>query len=163
MSIAQIESGTRRDWNTVELEAVYHDAAELYEPLTKEKSIAFSTDIHETATVMGNCQLLAQVVRNLRDNAIKYTPTGGRVTLNLAANGPHTVITVTENGPGILPELCDKTLQRFARLDASRSTPGNGPGLSLVKAVAEHHGASLMLADNHPGLRIRLDFTPEGR
>ena len=161
LSIAQIESGARRDWSSVDLAAVCNDAAELYEPLAEEKSIAFRTDIQNTPPVKGNRQLLAQVVGNLLDNAIKYTPAGGRVTLSLAASGPHTVITVADNGPGIPPELRDKALERFARLDASRSTPGNGLGLSLVKAVAEHHGASLTLADNHPGLRISLEFTPE--
>ena len=158
LSIAQIESGARRDWSSVDLRAVCRDAAELYEPVAEEKSIALSTDIHKAAPVNGNRQLLAQAVGNLLDNAIKYTPAGGCVTLSLTTNGPHTVITVTDNGPGIPADLRDKALARFTRLDTSRSTPGNGLGLSLVKAVAEQHGATLALDDNHPGLRVSLCF-----
>lgn len=158
LSIAQIESGARRDWSSVDLAAVCRDAAELYEPLAEEKSITFTTDIRDTAPVNGNRQLLAQAVGNLLDNAIKYTPTGGRVALSVATNGTHTIIAVADNGPGIPPELRDKALERFTRLDTSRSTPGNGLGLSLVKAVTEHHGAELSLEDNRPGLRVSLTF-----
>ncbi|MGH8281174.1 MAG: sensor histidine kinase, partial [Gammaproteobacteria bacterium] len=160
LSIAQIESGARRDWADVDLAAVCRDAAELYEPLAEEKQIHFTTEIGNTAQLMGNRQLIAQAIGNLLDNAIKYTPAGGRVTLILAANGPQMIITVADNGPGIVSELRDKALERFMRLDTSRSTPGNGLGLSLVKAVAEQHGAALSLDDNHPGLRVSLSFRP---
>ena len=158
LSIAQIESGKRRDWKPVDLAAVCHDAAELYAPLAEEKSLKFSADTGNVPAVTGNRQLLAQAVGNLLDNAIKYTPTGGRITLSLTANGPQSVITVADSGPGIPPELREKALERFTRLDTSRSTPGNGLGLSLVKAVAEHHGALFALEDNHPGLRVSLTF-----
>ena len=161
LSIAQIESGARRDWNAVDLAAVCRDAAELYEPLAEEKHLHFTAEIGGAQPVKGNRQLLAQAVGNLLDNAIKYTPAGGRIILSLTAKGPQTVITVADNGPGIPPELRDKALQRFVRLDSSRSTPGNGLGLSLVKAVAERHAASLVLGDNHPGLRVSLCFTAQ--
>ncbi|HKV97997.1 MAG TPA: ATP-binding protein [Gammaproteobacteria bacterium] len=158
LSIAQIESGTRRDWNDVDLTAVCRDAAELYEPLAEEKHLRFTTDISSAESVQGNRQLIAQAIGNLLDNAIKYTPADGRITLSLATNTTQPVITIMDTGPGIPPELREKALQRFVRLDASRSQPGNGLGLSLVKAVAEHHGAMLKMEDNQPGLRVSLIF-----
>lgn len=158
LSIAQIESGPRRDWKPVDLAAVCRDAAELYEPLAEEKGLKFATTIGSAAPVTGNRQLLAQAIGNLLDNAIKYTPTGGKLNLILTNDGSQTVITVADSGPGIPAELRDKAQQRFVRLDASRTTPGNGLGLSLVKAVAERHGATLVLDDNHPGLCVRLVF-----
>jgi signal transduction histidine kinase len=105
-----------------------------------------------------NRHLLAQALANLLDNAIKYTPPGGRVRLQVerGANGP--VIAVADSGPGIPETDRERVLQRFVRLDATRSTPGNGLGLSLVDAVAKLHGAELMLTDNRPGLRVSLAF-----
>lgn len=158
LSIAQIESGTRRDWNDVDLAAVCRDAAELYEPLAEEKHLHFATDIRGTESVKGNRQLISQAIGNLLDNAIKYTPAGGHVSLSLSVNDEHIVIAVADNGPGIPAELRDRAVQRFVRLDTSRSTSGNGLGLSLVKAVAEQHAAELSLDDNQPGLRVSLTF-----
>ncbi|MDE2024676.1 MAG: HAMP domain-containing histidine kinase [Gammaproteobacteria bacterium] len=162
LSIAQIKSGARRDWGEVDLASVCRDAAELYGPLAEEKSLKFSTNLGKVPAISGNRQLLAQAIGNLLDNAIKYTPAGGGVTLSLATNTTLPVITITDTGPGIPPELRAKALERFVRLDASRSQPGNGLGLSLVNAVAEHHGATLRLDDNRPGLRVSMEFTPAG-
>ncbi|HKT31587.1 MAG TPA: HAMP domain-containing sensor histidine kinase [Gammaproteobacteria bacterium] len=158
LSIAQIESGTRRDWNDVDLAAVCRDATELYEPLAEEKHLYLATDIRGAASAKGNRQLISQAIGNLLDNAIKYTPAGGHVSLSLSVNDEHIVIAVADNGPGIPAELRDRAVQRFVRLDTSRSTSGNGLGLSLVKAVAEQHAAELSLDDNQPGLRVSLTF-----
>ncbi|MDE2091595.1 MAG: HAMP domain-containing histidine kinase [Gammaproteobacteria bacterium] len=158
LSIAQIESGARREWAEVDLTSVCHDAADLYEALADEKQIVFTANITDGVTVRGNRQLIAQAIGNLLDNAIKYTNRGGAVTLNLVKQHDNAIINVSDNGPGIPVEQRDKALQRFVRLDASRSQTGNGLGLSLVKAVAEQHGATLSLDDNHPGLRISLRF-----
>ena len=105
-----------------------------------------------------NQHLLAQAVANLLDNAIKYTPSGGTVRLSVesAPRGP--AITVADSGPGIPSDQRERALERFVRLDATRSTSGNGLGLSLVSAVAKLHGARLILGDNHPGLAVRLEF-----
>ena len=93
---------------------------------------------------------------NLLDNAIKYTPLGGSVSLILATVGHEACLTVADSGPGIPAEMRTRVLERFVRLDHSRSLPGNGLGLSLVDAVASHHQARLLLEDNHPGLRAVL-------
>jgi signal transduction histidine kinase len=161
LSIAQIESGARRDWNDVDLSAVCHDAAELYAPLAEEKSIHFTAEIAQAALVKGNHQLIAQAIGNLLDNAFKYTPAGGRVILRLEGHDSRYTVSVADTGPGIAEDLREKSLQRFVRLDASRSQPGSGLGLSLVKAVADHHSAILSLSDNLPGLRVGLSFYKE--
>lgn len=158
LSIAQIEAGQRRDWKLVDLAAVCRDAAELYEPLAEEKSLKLSAEIGTAPPISGNRQLLAQAIGNLLDNAIKYTPSGGQLRLSLTTDDAQTVITVADSGPGIPLALREKAQQRFVRLDASRSTPGNGLGLPLVKAIADSHGAKLVLDDNHPGLRVSLVF-----
>jgi signal transduction histidine kinase len=161
LNISQIESSARRDWTSVDMSSVCHDAAELYEAFAEERAIRFEATIPESISVKGNRQLIAQAVGNLLDNAIKYTPAEGRITLLLARDARNVVITVLDTGPGIPADMHEKVLQRFVRLDTSRSQPGNGLGLSLVKAVADQHNATLILADNHPGLSVSLIFNRE--
>lgn len=166
LSIAEAESGAKRtDLEPVELADVVRLAADLYEPVAEEKGQTLTMEIRTEATVRGNEQLLAQAVSNLLDNAIKYTPEGGRISLLLEGAGhDHAArITVADSGAGIPPEMREKVLERFVRLDAARASPGNGLGLSLVDAVARLHGARLVLDDNKPGLRISLVFPLETR
>jgi signal transduction histidine kinase len=158
LGIARIEAGVHREWGDIDLTAVCRDAHELYEPLAEEKRIRLVSQIGEGIRVRGNAQLMAQVVGNLLDNAIKYAPDSGAVTLALERAGPGAVITVADNGPGIPAGLREKALERFVRLDSSRSLAGNGLGLSLVKAVADLHEARIVMEDNGPGLRIKLEF-----
>ena len=153
LSIAEIGARPRSSWESLDVTAVCRDVAELYDAVAEEKRIAFGAELAENVKVAGNRQLLAQAVSNLLDNAIKYTPSGGRVSLRLS---PQAEITVADSGPGIPAEMRGKVLERFVRLDTSRSQPGNGLGLSLVAAVAEHHGATLVLEDNGPGLKATL-------
>ncbi|AWK86733.1 sensor histidine kinase [Azospirillum thermophilum] len=161
LSIAEAESGTRRaDFAPVDLVEVVQLAADLYEPVAEEKGQVLRAEARGNPVVMGNGQLLSQVVSNLLDNAIKYTPSGGRITLLLEGSGPGRAarITVADSGPGIPADQRQKVLQRFVRLDSARASPGNGLGLSLVDAVATLHGARLELGDNEPGLRVTLTF-----
>ncbi len=161
LSIAEAESGAnRKALEPVRLAEVVRLAADLYEPVAEEKGLTLTTDIRAEPTVRGNEQLLAQAVSNLLDNAIKYTPEGGRIALLLEGEGPGQAarVTVADNGPGIPPDMREKVLERFVRLDAARASPGNGLGLSLVDAVARLHDASLRLEDNAPGLRISIVF-----
>jgi signal transduction histidine kinase len=131
---------------------------ELYEPLAEDKQQRFTTKVQDAVHVNGDRDLLFQAIANLVDNAIKYTPAAGQIELTLQAHGEGARISVADNGPGIPAEARDQVLQRFFRLDASRTTPGSGLGLSLVAAVAKLHGAQLSLTDNGPGLRVVLDF-----
>jgi signal transduction histidine kinase len=161
LSIADAEAGTSRgNLLPVDLAALGHDVAELYEPLVEEQGLVFETSIDGPATVSGNRQLLFQAIGNLIDNATKYGASGGRVSLAVknGAGGPEVV--VADRGPGIPPADRERVLERFVRLDASRSTPGNGLGLSLVAAIARLHDAVLRLDDNHPGLAVTLRFKP---
>ncbi|CAO3373962.1 sensor histidine kinase [Azospirillum argentinense] len=161
LSIAEAESGAnRKALEPVRLADVVRLAADLYEPVAEEKGLTLVTDIRAEPTVRGNEQLLAQAVSNLLDNAIKYTPEGGRITLLLEGVGPgqSARVTVADNGPGIPADMREKVLERFVRLDAARASPGNGLGLSLVEAVARLHDASLRLEDNGPGLKVGIVF-----
>ncbi|MSP83536.1 MAG: HAMP domain-containing histidine kinase [Alphaproteobacteria bacterium] len=125
-------------------------------PLAEDKGIRLARVAGPSAAVIGNRHLLAQAIANLVDNAVKYTPSGGRIAAGLTADGAVAVVFVTDDGPGIPAEERERATQRFVRLDASRSTPGNGLGLSLVVAVARLHGGRLVLSDNAPGLRAEL-------
>ena len=137
------------------------DAYELYTALAEEKNIRLTCEVTSDIEVRGDRNLLFQAITNLLDNAIKYTPAGGRVAISLTREDERPVATVSDTGPGIPPEHRDEVTQRFFRIDASRSAPGAGLGLSLVKAIAQRHGIQLQLEDNRPGLRVRLVFPEE--
>ncbi len=162
LRIALAESGALRDsFQPVDLSTIARDAAELYEPVAEQKGLAFRMRVDSHLPALGNAPLLSQAVANLLDNAIKYTPPGGTVSL-AAGRGEHGLqIAVTDTGPGIPPAYRAKVLGRFVRLDASRSAPGSGLGLSLVAAVAHLHDIRLRLEDNAPGLRVVLEFGQE--
>jgi signal transduction histidine kinase len=163
LSIARAEAGEQRaSWERVDLAELVRDIQELYEPLAEERDIRLEATTEADVAVMGNRQMLAQALANLADNAIKYTPIGGRVTLTASsveqAGRICPMLRVADSGPGIPVEFRAKALERFARLEPERSTPGNGLGLSLVSAVAKLHDATLELGDNAPGLEVTLRF-----
>jgi len=166
LRIARVESGARRAaFADLDLRPLVQDVAELYEPLAsdKDQSLRVTTAAGADLRVHGDRDLLFQAVANLLDNAIKYTPVGGRIALVAQPDGGDIEIMVTDSGPGIPPAQHDKVLQRFYRLDASRTAPGHGLGLSLVQAVAQLHGAELRLCDAAPGLRVRLRLPDAAR
>ncbi len=163
LSIAQAEAGaTDAQFESIDLKALLQDVGELYEPLAEEQDIELTLETGPAITLQGDRNLLFQAVANLTDNALKFSPAGSEVTLalrNSAVTGesrPQGEIVVTDQGPGIPADDRERVLERFHRLEASRSTPGNGLGLSLVSAVAKLHGGSLHLEDNVPGLRAKL-------
>jgi len=159
LSIAQIESGLSRErFSTVDLGDVLRDVFELYEPVAEDKGLRFKAVASDdgAARVHGDRDLLFQALANLLDNAIKFSPVGGEVSLGLDKASGRRRLFVTDRGPGIPEEMRDKVKERFFRLESSRSTPGSGLGLSLVAAVAELHGGELNLLDNSPGLRAEI-------
>jgi len=159
LKIARAEAGLKRDdVSEVNLAVIARDMAELYEPLCEEKLLQLVTGLDQDVFLHADPHLLSQAVANLLDNAIKYTPEGGRVTLSLSRGKRQAVFQVTDSGPGIPPESRENVLQRFCRLESSRNTPGSGLGLSLVAAVAKLHNAELRLEDNAPGLKVVLVF-----
>lgn len=158
--IAEADAGTVREaMTTVDLSQVAEDVTELYGPLAEEKGVALTFRHAGTVPVQGNRRLISQAAANLLDNAIKYTPSGGGVSLTAieTLNGPE--FRVADTGPGIAAPDRARVVERFVRLEESRNSPGTGLGLSLVAAVARMHNALLLLEDNHPGLRAVLRFS----
>jgi signal transduction histidine kinase len=134
------------------------DAAELYQPLAEERGLTFTADLTPGLTIRADRHLLSQAIANHLDNAIKYAPEGGRVGLSTRLRDGRPAVTITDTGPGIPAAMREAFLGRFVRLEESRNAPGSGLGLSLVAAVADHHGAALRLEDNRPGLAVTIVF-----
>jgi len=163
LRIARIEAGgLRANFDTVDLAALLQDAAELYDAVAEEKQINIDLKLEAKPQVQGDRDLLFQAIINLLDNAIKYSPEAGHIKLHLAERDHRPVLTISDNGPGIPVAERSKVLQRFYRMDQSRSQQGSGLGLSLVAAVARMHNATLEFADNHPGLIAELRFRDSG-
>ncbi len=159
LEIAQAEAGSYRgEWKEVDLSALLEELSELYEDQAAEHKRNFKVQIEKELLVTGNRQLLAQVITNLLDNTFKFTDNGGSILLEAIHEDGKIQVSVSDDGAGIPADQRDKVLQRFVRLEAARSTAGNGLGLSLVKAVADLHKASLHLKDNNPGLRVVIEF-----
>jgi signal transduction histidine kinase len=161
LRISEVEDGARRAaFTTVDLARVAADVAELYEPVAEEKGVLFQLDLDPVtpAEVAGDPSLLFEAIGNLVDNAIKFTPAGGRVMLRVFREGRDLGISVTDSGPGIPAEERETVLRRFYRSERSRHTPGSGLGLSLVAAVARLHELGLVIEDANPGCRIELRY-----
>jgi signal transduction histidine kinase len=162
LMIARAESGHARD-NMADFDAadIVRDIGELYEPLADEKGLALKVETPLTAPVRGNRELVSQALANLVDNAIKYagpvtSKTNGataEIVIGAGAEGERIMLTVSDHGPGIPEADRGRVVERFVRLEQSRSEPGSGLGLSLASAVARLHGGELTFEDNHPGLK----------
>jgi signal transduction histidine kinase len=171
LMIARAESGQARD-NMTEFDAaeIVRDVAELYEPLAEQKGLALKVEAPEAAPVRGNRELVSQALANLIDNAIKYAgPEASKVNgvpaeivVKTGAEGERIVLTVADRGPGIADADRGRVVERFVRLEQSRSQPGSGLGLSLASAVARLHGGELKLEDNQPGLRTVIALPRAG-
>ncbi len=160
LRIASIETKSAAHlFSNFELGRLIDDVVELYGPVAEEKSISIKTEsIDSNINLLADRDLVFQALVNLIDNSIKYTPDQGKICLSTSESKDRIEIAVTDSGPGIPCELHEKVFQRLYRMENSRSTPGNGLGLSLVSAVAGVHDAELKLEDNHPGLRVRMIF-----
>lgn len=157
LRIARIESGSRRSaFARFNLADSLRDLAELYEPLAADRGQRLELSAPHCLWVVGDRDLLFQAGANLLENAIKYTPESGSIEIRAALREGQVEIWVADSGPGIPAALRDKVFERFFRVDDSRSSPGSGLGLSLVRAVAQLHGAALELEDNAPGLAVGL-------
>jgi signal transduction histidine kinase len=172
LMIARAESGQARDnMTTFDAAEIAQGIGELYEPLADDKGLTLRVEASEAAPMHGNRELVSQALANLVDNAIKYAapnnatlapdspPVNGaqpEIVVKAAGEGDRILLTVADTGPGI-PELDrSRAVERFVRLEQSRSLPGSGLGLSLANAVARLHGGELRLEDNAPGLRSVL-------
>jgi len=158
--IGEAESGL--DWSkleAVDLSIHTNDVVELYEPAADEAGISLRAHITSDIFVRGNPNLISQAIVNLLDNALKYTPSGGTVDVSVGVDDVgDAYFEVADSGPGIPEDEHTNVLDRFVRLEGSRSTVGSGLGLSLVSAVAKLHQARLVLKGNEPGLAVRMAF-----
>ena len=141
LRIAEIEHSRRLErFSEVALAPLLREVGDFYEPIAEDKRVAFKVEAADEATVHGDRDLLFEAVANLVDNAVKFTPEGGRVELALLRREGETVIRVTDTGPGISEAECESVTKRFYRSDKSRCTQGLGLGLSLVAAIVKLHG-----------------------
>ena len=173
LMIARAESGEAgRDMAEFDAAEIAHGVAELYEPVAEEKGLRLVVEAPGPAMVRGHRELVSQALANLVDNAIKYAapvpqlvPAGGgggpdqpppAITVTAGVAGDHVALTVADRGPGIPADQRAHAVERFVRLEQSRSQPGSGLGLSLASAIAHLHHGELRLEDNAPGLRTVL-------
>ncbi len=161
LSIARAEAGQSRDMlQHIDAQDIVADVAELYEPIAEEQGGKLHIKVSQGLNVLADRQLLSQALSNLIDNALKYgvteSDTKPDISIEGKREGDKVVITVADHGDGISAEDRGRVVDRFVRLDQSRSKPGNGLGLSLVAGVMKLHGAALELDDNKPGLRAKL-------
>ncbi len=162
LRIAQIEAGTRRSgFRALDLGAVFATVADAFAPAAEDAGKDLEAKVKQGVQVLGDRELLTQMLANLVENAIRHTPPGTRIEVSLGSDRGRIIGMVADNGQGIPPEESERIFQRFYRLEQSRSTPGSGLGLSLVKAVADLHGIALEVRNAEPGLQIVMRF-PEG-
>lgn len=161
LRIANIEKGKRgQHMGEVNLSKIMRDVAELYEPLAEEREIGLQIAVGTNLTTKGDGDLLFQLFANLIDNAIKFAPPQSTISLSLTRESNQLVALVEDQGPGVPDDEKENVFKHFYRSDTSRSTPGNGLGLSLVRAVAARHQAPITLENGAPGLRVRISFQP---
>jgi signal transduction histidine kinase len=158
LRIAEAEAGAGQDrTETLDLGELARSAVEFYEPVAEEKGFTLNLEIESAVEIRADRHLLSQALANLLDNALKYAD-GGELAVRVFRDGEQAVVEVADRGPGIPEADREVVFDRFVRLERSRSTPGNGLGLSLVRAVVHRHRGAVTLADNRPGLRVRLAF-----
>ncbi len=156
LRIAEIEHSSRLEgFSEIRLVALLREVGDLYDPIAEDKGVDLKIAAAEEATVHGDRDLLFEAVANLVDNAVKFTPAGGRVAIALLAREGQAVIRVSDTGPGIPQAEREAVTKRFYRADKSRSTKGLGLGLSLVAAIVKLHGFRFAIVDG-PGCTAEI-------
>jgi signal transduction histidine kinase len=163
LMIARAEAGAPSGaFADVDVSAVAEDVADLYAPVAEEAGMTLDTAVTEGIRLRGNRELIGQALVNLVENALKHFEkedgTDGRITVGVRREGGRVLIEVGDNGPGIPAAERKRVLERFVRLEKSRTEPGSGLGLSLVAAVARLHKGELRIEDNAPGVRAVVDL-----
>lgn len=160
LMIARVEAGSAVAAAVpIDLAAIAREVGELWEPVAEDDGVALVVEAAEPVTVSGVRELLAQALSNLVDNALKYGRVEGRdarVTIRVETVGDHALLSVADTGPGVPEADRARVLDRFTRLEASRSAPGSGLGLALAAAVARHHKGDIALSDAEPGLKVTI-------
>ena len=159
LRIAEIEAGSRRSaFAPLDVAPLLTDLAELYSAVAEECGQTLAVDVAPALPIQGDRDLIQQAVANLLDNALKFSPPAGTVTLRAHAARGGVEIEISDQGPGIPDEDRARATERFYRGEAARSTPGSGLGLALVQAVAQLHSGGVFLSDAAPGLRAKLSL-----
>jgi signal transduction histidine kinase len=159
--ISEIEDGRRHAaFGDVDLSAVARDIAELYGPIAEAKGVCLAVDAARRLSVRGDRDLLIEAVANVLDNAIKFTPIGGRVVVTTFEGEGTYGVRIVDTGPGIPVEERRAVLKRFYRSDKSRHHFGSGLGLGLVQAIATLHGFELSIGDAEPGCLFEILCPP---
>lgn len=157
LRISQIEKGSQKfEFKQTSLKTILADVIELYDPLAEEKAITIKYKLIELPTIPTYGHLIFQMIANIIDNALKYSPKESTVLIELAVDDDYQLIRISDQGIGIKSEEHDKVFDRFYRSDKSRHTEGNGLGLSLVKAALALHKGEITFKDNNPGLVVEI-------
>ncbi len=169
LKIARLEAGAEREnKDKVDLSQVISEVAELYEPLIDDANMQLIMNKNEPVTILADRQLISQAISNLVDNAIKYSNTPNAkekdktIELTVERIGNLAKVIIADKGEGIPKEKRKSVFNRFVRLEDSRSKPGTGLGLAMVRAIVKAYGGKIKLEDNHPGLKVMITF-PEDK
>lgn len=156
ISRAEADAGTGGGLLPVDLSAVAAEVWDLFDPLAEDKGLLTEATITPNLQILGDRNLIAQVLSNLLDNAIKYCAAGDRLTLTLTPEDDRILMRVADTGPGLPDALKPEAFDRFTRADRDRATPGHGLGLALVRAIAARHGARLTLPATTRGFALEI-------
>jgi signal transduction histidine kinase len=157
LRIAQVEGASSKTaFRKVDLAAIAESVVDAYQPDAEDADHHLSAKVEAVIIVTGDQELLTQAVSNLVENALRHTPGGTRISLHLHLSETGAHLIVEDDGPGVAEEDLPRLTNRFYRGERSRTTPGNGLGLSLVAAVAELHGGRLLVRNLTPGLSATL-------
>jgi signal transduction histidine kinase len=160
LRIAQIESGARKArFEKLDLAAVASDVIEFYRAAVEDAGMQLSARLDTPALILGDRELLTQLWANLIENILHHCLPGTTISCSVERRGDFFEAILADSGPGIPEAEREKVLRRLYRIDSSRQTPGSGLGLSMVKAIADLHGATLEFEDGAPGLRVRMRFS----
>jgi signal transduction histidine kinase len=159
LRISQIESGSERArFAWLDLSGLFRDMADTFAAVAEEAGKVVNCNIVGGLKLLGDKTLLRQMIVNLIENCIQHTQRGANITIELGKDETGVYAIIADDGPGVPEWAREKIFRRFFRLDQSRHSPGNGLGMSLVAAIAKHHGIALTVSDNNPGLRVLLRF-----
>ncbi len=160
LRISQIESGSRRSgFNSVDLSQILTTVTDALHPVAEEQGKTIHAEFGQDVILNGDKELLTQLAFNVLENAIQHSPENTQIHVSLRTSGNQTALIVADNGIGIAEKDREKVFQRFHRLEQSRTTPGNGLGLSIVAAIVDLHGGTITLADNNPGLKVIISLS----
>ncbi len=161
LSITQLEAGARKArFKQVDLQSIAANVVEPYEAVAEDAgmTLVLQIDVRRAPLLHGDSDLLSQLLVNLIENAIRHCPSGTQVIVAVTDRLSGPVLTVSDNGPGIPAGERENVFRRLYRLEKSRTKPGSGLGLAMVKAIADLHAAAIELADNRPGVRVEIAF-----